>query len=530
MVNILTEISKYIVIILFAVYTLSSFTVLLRRTDPDRESRVLRRQSACMYVLHFICFLVIYAVEQEMRVWMFYIGQVALCVLIWLIYRIVYKNAEPLLVHHMCMLMLIGFTELARLDFDASLKQFWIALIAVVITAFVPQIVVHARFIRKLTWIYGIIGVLALGAVLVLGSVTYGAKISFTVAGITLQPSEFIKILFVLFVACRLYKSTAFKDLVVTTIAAAVHVVILVLSSDLGAALIFFVTYICMLFVATRAPIYLIGGFLVGALAAIGASKVFSHVKTRISAWRDPFANIDGGGYQVAQAMFAIGTGGWFGLGLYRGMPESIPVETSDFVFAAIAEEFGAIFAICIILVCFSAFFMMTKVARQIHDSFYRIMALGFGVAYGTQVFLNIGGVIKFIPSTGVTLPFISYGGSSIFCTVIVFAIVQGVYILRHDEEELLIEDLDLDDGPVAAAQTQGGAEEVLRRRMNEMNDVRKNGARTQQYDGAEGVLRRRMETENRQKDFVYEEEYRKPKKTRTRKREQSFFEDEEKW
>lgn len=478
MIHILTEISKYIVIVLFAVYTLSSYTVLFRKTDPQRENRVFIRQAACMYAMHFLCNLVIYAVEQELKIWLFYLGQIGLTLVIYLIYRIIYRKADRLLVHHMCMLMLIGFTELTRLDFDASLKQFEIAIVAVALTAFVPRVVVHARFLRKLTWIYGIIGILALGAVLALGSVTYGAKISFTIAGITLQPSELIKILFVLFVACRLYKSTAFKDLVITTIVAAVHVLILVASSDLGAALIFFVTYICMLFVATRAPIYLIGGAGLGALAAFAGSKVFNHVKTRIAAWRDPFANIDGGGYQVAQALFAIGTGGWFGMGLYQGMPHSIPVETSDFVFAAIAEEFGGIFAICIILVCLSCFLMITKGAKQIHDPFYQMIALGFGVAYGTQVFLNIGGVIKFIPSTGVTLPFISYGGTSIFCTVIVFAIVQGIYILRRNEEELQIEDFDLEeeysqpkyiieDNTSRRQRPQGGAEEVLYRHLN---------------------------------------------------------------
>lgn len=533
MIHILTEISKYIVIILFAVYTLSSFTVLFRKADPDRERRVFLRQSVCMYVLHFICYFVIFAVEQEFRVWVFYLGQIGLCLLIWLIYRIIYRNADKLIVHHMCMLMLIGFTELTRLNFDAALKQFEIALIAVVLTAFVPRVVVHARFLRKLTWLYGVIGVLALGAVLVLGSVTYGAKISFTIAGITLQPSEFVKIIFVLFVACRLYKSTALKDLVVTTVAAAIHVLILVLSSDLGAALIFFVTYICMLFVATRAPIYLIGGLIVGALAALAGSKVFSHVKVRIDAWRDPFAHIDAGGYQVAQALFAIGTGGWFGLGLFQGMPGSIPVETSDFVFAAIAEEFGGIFAICIILVCLSCFIMLTRVAKQIHDSFYQMIALGFGVAYGTQVFLNIGGVIKFIPSTGVTLPFISYGGSSIFCTVIVFAIIQGIYILRHNENEIPVEDLDYYEAPKRPGrQPADSSGEVKEKR------------RRQPANGAEEVLRRRSEARQMQEEILPEgytgkravkkermyEEDDSAQKNITRKRRREKTELEEKW
>jgi cell division protein FtsW (lipid II flippase) len=538
MVHVLTELSKYLVIILFAVYTLSSFTVLFRKTDPDRERRVFIRQAVCMYALHFLCYLVIFAVEQEGKIWALYLGEVGLTLVIYLIYRIIYQNADRLIVHHMCMLMLIGFAELTRLDFEAALHQFEVAILAVVITAFVPRVVVHAHFIRKLTWVYGVIGILVLGAVLVLGSVTYGAKISFTVAGITLQPSELIKIIFVFFVACRLYRSTAFKDVVVTTIAAALHVIILVLSSDLGAALIFFVTYICMLFVATRAPVYLLGGFGVGAVAAFGAAKVFNHVKTRVAAWKDPFANIDGGGYQVAQAMFAIGTGGWFGLGLYQGMPHSIPVETSDFIFAAIAEEFGGIFAICIILVCLSCFVMLTRVARQIHDVFYQMIALGFGVAYGTQVFLNIGGVIKFIPSTGVTLPFISYGGTSIFCTVVIFAIIQGIYILRHNENEIYVEDFDLEPQEVKPVRrNEGGAEEVLRRHMQRQTEQPKRTRRPQAEQPARTKrpqeelpkrTRRPKVTQEEIKGFWDEEEDRVQKTRRRQKRTQTEY--EEKW
>ncbi|MGN1157801.1 MAG: FtsW/RodA/SpoVE family cell cycle protein, partial [Agathobacter sp.] len=143
---------------------------------------------------------------------------------------------------------------------------------------------------------------------------------------------------------------------------------------------------------------------------------------------------IDSGGYQITQSMFAIGTGGWTGMGLFQGMPEKIPVRESDFVFSAISEEMGGIFALCIILVCFSCYIMTLNIAMQIKDMFYKLIALGLGTVYGVQVFLCIGGVIKFIPSTGVTLPFVSSGGSSLLCTIIMFAIIQGLYILRQDE------------------------------------------------------------------------------------------------
>lgn len=116
-------------------------------------------------------------------------------------------------------------------------------------------------------------------------------------------------------------------------------------------------------------------------------------------------------------------------------MPDKIPLGASDFVFASISEEMGGAFAVCIVLVCFSCFLMFLNIAMQIKDQFYKLIALGLGCVYGVQVFLNVGGVIKFIPSTGLTLPLVSYGGSSILCTIVMFAIIQGLYIMRQDEE-----------------------------------------------------------------------------------------------
>ena len=121
-------------------------------------------------------------------------------------------------------------------------------------------------------------------------------------------------------------------------------------------------------------------------------------------------------------------------MGLYQGMPEKIPVVEQDFIFSAIAEEMGGIFAICLLTVCISCFLMFFNVAMQMKEQFYKLIALGLGTVYGFQVFLTVGGVTKFIPSTGVTLPLVSYGGSSLFSTMIMFAVVQGLYIRRQDE------------------------------------------------------------------------------------------------
>ena len=173
-------------------------------------------------------------------------------------------------------------------------------------------------------------------------------------------------------------------------------------------------------------------------MASFIAYKLFNHVRIRVLVWMDPFKYYDRGGYQIAQSLFAIGTGGLFGMGLTKGMPENIPVADEDFVFSAITEEFGVIFAVCLILVCVSSYIMFLNIAMQLQNRFYKLVALGLGSLYIFQVFLNIGGVINFIPSTGVTLPFVSYGGSSLVSTMLMFAIIQGLYIFRNDEERII--------------------------------------------------------------------------------------------
>lgn len=284
--------------------------------------------------------------------------------------------------------------------------------------------------------LYAVVGIVSLGAVVVAGRVSYGAKLGFDIAGISVQPSELVKIVFVFFVASSFKKSLEFKNVVITTALAAFHVLILVASKDLGAALIIFMVYLTMLYVATRQPLYILAGLGAGSAASVVAYHLFNHVRVRVLAWKDPIAAYDNGGYQVAQSLFAIGTGGWFGMGLFQGEPMSIPVRESDFIFAAIAEELGIIFALCMTLICVSVYVMFLNIAMQLHNIFYKLVALGLGTCYIFQTFLAIGGVTKFIPSTGVTIPLVSYGGSSLLSTIIMFAIIQGLYLLREDEEE----------------------------------------------------------------------------------------------
>jgi len=230
MVHLITELSKYTMLILFALYTYQGFSALKRNCPQEKQKRKYARQIFYMYLIHCNAYAVLYFSTENINVLIFYLVQVLFFAAVLVIYYTVYQKSSRLLANNMCMLMMLGFVTLTRLSFDSAVRQFQIAIIATVITLTIPAIISRVRMFRRLTWIYGIIGIFMLGAVAVMGAVTKGAKLSFTVAGITIQPSEFIKILFVFFIAAMLYESTKFAQVVKTTIFAAMHVLILVYS------------------------------------------------------------------------------------------------------------------------------------------------------------------------------------------------------------------------------------------------------------------------------------------------------------
>ena len=435
MVNVIIEVSKYLLIILMALYTYWNFRY-FRYQEEWQQNRVCTKQNAVMFLLHLLSYSVLYLKSEDERVVLFYLAQAVFFTAYMGLSRYFYRNLSRILMKNMCVLLMIGLMILTRLSFDKAVRQFVIVAAAALITWIIPFVLDRAWQLAEIPWIYGIGGLAVLALVWIVGNNSFGAQLSITVAGISFQPSEFIKITFVFFAAAMFYRSVDFKTVAAVTAVAAGHVLILVLSKDLGSALIFFLTYLTMLFVATGRWLYLGAGLGFGCGASVLAYYLFAHVRTRVAAWMDPWADIDNRGYQITQSLFAIGTGGWFGMGLYQGMPYKIPVVEKDFVFAAVSEELGGIFAICILLICLGCFLQFMMIAGRMQALFYKLIAFGLGMVYGIQVFLTVGGVTKFIPSTGVTLPFVSYGGSSILSTFMVFGVLQGLYILKKNDEE----------------------------------------------------------------------------------------------
>ena len=413
-----------------AVYTIQCFAVFRFANEYDRKGIYLR-QNFFMVMVHFLGFLSLYAQNGELRYFKAYLIQQIGILVILITYRWIYPRANILIINNMCMLITIGLLILTRISYDKAMRQFYIVMGSVFITMTVPFVISRIRFFEKFKWVYVFAGIFSLAVVYLFSSVINGSKIRINIASLSFQPSEYVKIIFVFGIASILARRCRLREIMISAAIAAVHVLLLVISRDLGSAIIFFVVYFAMLYAASRNILYYLIGFITGGVGAYMGYKLFSHVRVRVTAFLDPLGTITDAGYQIAQSLFAIGTGGWLGLGIGQGAPSTIPVVAADFIFAAICEELGVVFGMCLILLCLSCFIMFMNIAMKFEDPFFKLVALGLAVAYIFQVFLTIGGVIKFIPLTGVTLPFVSYGGTSVAVTCCVFAVIQGLYISK---------------------------------------------------------------------------------------------------
>ena len=440
MVLFLIELGKYINIVLLGLYTLISF-VALKKKDTDPKNGIYGWLEFFVYVLFasgITCLALSQANAGEVEsVKKTFITGGLLLALIFAYARMMYflyPELNRLLLAHMQLLLAVGFVVQMRINYSRSVRQDIITAASLVISLFIPELIYRFRQIKKLGLIFGGVGFAALAAVYVLGTITYGAKLSVTLLGFTFQPSEFVKILFTFLIAGILAKTPDIKHAAISAVCAAAFALMLVASRDLGMALIFFMMYVAMLKFATGKEIYGLPALGAFVLAAVAAYFMFSHVKVRVHAWLDPWSDIDNKGYQLTQSLFAIGTGGWFGMGIGRGKPYTIPDVEKDFVFSAVAEESGVLFGILLILILLCVIFNMLLLAGRLEDKFYRIVVMGLAVCFGTQVVLTIGGGTRFIPLTGVTLPLVASGGSSAMATCLLFAVIQGISLVRMDE------------------------------------------------------------------------------------------------
>ncbi len=340
---------------------------------------------------------------------------------------------EPVIWHIIAMLHLIGSIMLHRLSPELALKHNILALLGFALMLLVGFIVNKIAFFSKMTYLYMAV---AIGLLLIVNSTTYGATNWFSYGNFSFQPSEFVKIVFAFYLASAFKKEYEFIQLLIGSVVSAVIVLILVYQRDLGSALLFFSLYMVLSYMYSRKrwmSFAQLGAFSVGAYLSY---TLFAHVRTRIYAWQDPWAYIDNEGYQVTQGLFAFASGKWMGTGLTLGQPTKIPVVTTDFIYAAIGEEFGSIFAILLIFLYLILIITLLSQCQKTYSLFNAYVGVGLVVMFGFQGFLIIGGVIKLIPLTGVTLPFVSYGGTSLIATILSIGIIEAITKAKHHLKE----------------------------------------------------------------------------------------------
>ena len=265
---------------------------------------------------------------------------------------------------------------------------------------------------------------------LVIGRETNGAKNWFYVAGISVQPSEIVKLSLLIIVSYYMSRHRMLPWLFFAVSCLGV----LMLQKDLGTALMYYGTTL-MLFYASSGNLFLTGlGLAGGAGAAVMGYKMFAHVKKRVAIWLNPWSDYENSGFQIVQSLMAIASGGLFGVGLGLGSPKTIPVYYTDFIFAVICEQFGLIFGLCVLLMYVAIIWRGATTAMATRTSFHGLLAMGCTIMLGLQTFVIIGGVIKMIPLTGVTMPFVSYGGTSLVSSLCLVGLLQGVASLNDDD------------------------------------------------------------------------------------------------
>ena len=440
------SLSKYVNTGILALFTLLSYLGLMTRPGRMRRAiEIIQRILLAGFLINANMTIAWLAEGSASRMLLILCAMEILFMLSFMVlYRIVHEMANMMLFNNICMLLSIGFVTISRIAFYGNMediedrsgepiKQFVMASAGLLIMLVIPFFRRFFDSLRHMWILFAVLGIAPLAAVLLLSRETNGAQITSTILGFTFQPSEFVKILFILMLAGILSGDVTKEKAVLATILSLIHVGILVRSTDLGSALIFFIVYLMVLFIATGKWSVIFGGFGLGAVGSVICYFLFSHVKVRVGIWRDPFSVIDGMGYQITQSLFAISYGGLWGAGLTQGTPTSIPNVETDFIFSAITEEMGLVFAVCLLLLCINCFIRILILSGSYSNRFFQLFTYGAAVCYIFQTFLTVGGETKFIPLTGVTLPLVSYGGSSVLSTLTMFGMIEMIFIL-HDE------------------------------------------------------------------------------------------------
>ena len=354
--------------------------------------------------------------------------------------RIFAPGADPAILPVVFTLSGIGITFVTRLQPDASLGQVIFLFLGVALMVGTLAVVKNLEVIKRYKYVLGIAGIILLVLPMFIGTEIYGSKLWIKIGGFQFQPGEFAKVLIVLFLAGYLAENRELLSISNRTVLGikfprlrllyplfivwGVCLLVVAFERDLGSALLFYTIFLIMLYVATGRVSYVIIGLALLAVGAFGMYQIMSHVQVRVAIWLDPFSDAQNLGYQIVQSLFSLADGGLAGVGIGKGMADIIPVVASDMIFAAIGEEMGLLGGSAVLLL-FMLFAVrgLTTAARAKSD-LAAFSAAGLTAAISFQAFTIVGGVTKLIPLTGVTLPFMSQGGSSLLASFVIVALL----------------------------------------------------------------------------------------------------------
>lgn len=397
-----------------------------------REKRLLN----LVYLLCLLLFTALGFLQQPFDKFALIMG-VVLCVLIGyshFIVRIFYPDGDKFILIFASVLAVVGVAMLYRINPNTAIKQLiWIAL-GIIGYILIVVILPDLKSFAKYKNVYMIITLVLMPLALIFGTEQFGAKNWILIGPISFQPSEFAKIALVLYLAAALatYESKkSFKEevkqLFQPALVAGFSMGCMVLQRDLGSALIFFGISITLLYVATSKKKYVFTALGLAAIGSVAGYTMFGHVRERVMIWRDPWKYALGSSYQIVEGMYSIAAGGLFGVGLGQGHFQNLPVKESDMIYAIICEEFGIIFAIGLMIIYFLLFYRGIRAAFVTKDSYSQLIAVGFSTMIACQTLVIIGGIFSVIPLTGITLPIISYGGSSVLTIFFALGILQKI-------------------------------------------------------------------------------------------------------
>ena len=397
-----------------------------------REKRLLN----LVYLLCLLLFTALGFLQQPFDKFALIMG-VVLCVLIGYSHFIVrrfYPDGDKFILIFASVLAVVGVAMLYRINPNTAIKQLiWIAL-GIIGYILIVVILPDLKSFAKYKNVYMIITLVLMPLALIFGTEQFGAKNWILIGPISFQPSEFAKIALVLYLAAALatYESKkSFKEevkqLFQPALVAGFSMGCMVLQRDLGSALIFFGISITLLYVATSKKKYVFTAVGLAAIGSVAGYTMFGHVRERVMIWRDPWKYALGSSYQIVEGMYSIAAGGLFGVGLGQGHFQNLPVKESDMIYAIICEEFGIIFAIGLMIIYFLLFYRGIRAAFVTKDSYSQLIAVGFSTMIACQTLVIIGGIFSVIPLTGITLPIISYGGSSVLTIFFALGILQKI-------------------------------------------------------------------------------------------------------